>query len=170
MNAGMRNALYRFALIGLLGLPVACNQYSTETLPMNPVVLLGPPDGQTSYTGIAAIERISGGGHLLRVSAQNSELLFQGYRIYQASSEAAVMALSADAGTDCGTLFTYPVLGIVYTMEASTAPKLTADNLLCSFPINLTPGQYVSIRAVYQAAFGQPATTSLPSNALIVPP
>lgn len=166
----MRDALRNIALSGILILFVACNQYSTESVPINPVVLLGPPDGQTSHTGIAAIERISGGGHLLRVSAQNSELLFQGYRIYQAPSEAAVMALSADAGTDCGAFFTYPVLGIVYTMEASTAPKLTAANLLCSFPVNLTPGQYVSVRAVYQAAFGQPSTTSLPSNALIVPP
>jgi hypothetical protein len=170
VNAGMRYALFNILMIGFLVLASACNRYSTESLPVNPVILLGPPNGQSSYTGIRAIERIPGGGHLIRVSAQNSELLFQGYRIYQAPSEAAVLELPSAAGTDCGVLFTYPVLGIIYTMEASTAPKLTSENLLCSFPIDLTPGQYVSIRALYQAGFGQPPTTSLPSNALIVPP
>lgn len=162
----------KFSVIILcLGLAflTGCDQYSTEAIPINPVVLLGPPDGQTAYTGITAIERISGGGHLLRVSAQNSELLFQGYRLYQAASEEAVMSLPAEAGTDCGPFFTYPVLGIVYTMEASTSPKLTSENLLCTFSVDLTPGQYVAIRAVYLSAYGQPATTSLSSNALIVP-
>lgn len=147
-----------------------CNQYTAENLPINPVVLLGPPDGQVVHTNIKAIERMNGGGHLIRVAAQNSELLFQGYRIYQATTEQSVHSLPASAGIDCEPLYTYPVLGIVYTLEASTNPLRLSDNFLCSFPINLTPGQYVSIRAKYLRGFGSEVLTSMPSNALIVPP
>jgi len=151
-------------------LVVYCNQYSTEDVAINPVVLLGPPAGQTSYTDIETIESLAGGGHIIRVSAQNSELLFQGYRIYEANSEAAVQSLPASAGTDCGTMLQYPVLGMIYVMEASATPTYAGSDLLCTFPVTLTPGNYVSVRAVYLAAYGQPASTSMPSNALIVPP
>ncbi|MBW7857542.1 MAG: hypothetical protein H3C43_04435 [Leptonema sp. (in: Bacteria)] len=147
-----------------------CNQYTAEKLPINPVVLLGPPDGQTVHTKIKAIERIPNGGHIIRVAAQNAELLFQGYRIYEAATEQAVLSLPASAGIDCEPLYTFPVLGIIYTVEASTNPLRISDNFLCSFPINLTAGQYVSIRAKYLRGLGSDVMTSMPSNALIVPP
>lgn len=52
-------------------------------------------------------------------------------------------------------------------MEASTNPLGLAT--LCTFPINLTTGNYVSIRTVYFNGIGVEDGTSLPSNAIKIP-
>ena len=145
---------------------ISCTNYSSNPIPINPVILLAPPDGNSSTTKIDAIEKTST-GHILRVAAQNVELTFKGYRIYQAPTEDQVLKLPSNAGIDCSSLLQFPNTGIVYVMEASTNPLGFAT--LCTFPVNLTTGNYVSIRAVYFRGVGVEDGTSLPSNAIKIP-
>jgi len=145
---------------------ISCTNYSSNPIPINPVILLAPPDGNSSTTKINAIEKTST-GHVLRVAAQNVELTFKGYRIYQAPTEDQVLKLPNDAGIDCGSLLQFPNTGIVYIMEASTNPLGLAT--LCTFPISLTTGNYASIRTVYFNGIGVEDGTSLPSNAIKIP-
>jgi hypothetical protein len=145
---------------------ISCTNYSSNPIPINPVILLAPPDGNSSTTKINAIEKTST-GHVLRVAAQNVELTFKGYRIYQAPTEDQVLKLPSDAGIDCGSLLQFPNTGIVYIMEASTNPL--GLSTLCTFPISLTTGNYASIRTVYFNGIGVEDGTSLPSNAIKIP-
>ena len=145
---------------------ISCTNYSSNPIPINPVILLAPQDGNSSTTKIDAIEKTST-GHILRVAAQNVELTFKGYRIYQAPTEDQVLKLPSNAGIDCSSLLQFPNTGIVYVMEASTNPLGFAT--LCTFPVNLTTGNYVSIRAVYFRGVGVEDGTSLPSNAIKIP-
>jgi len=48
---------------------ISCTNYSSNPIPINPVILLAPPDGNSSTTKINAIEKTST-GHVLRVAAQ----------------------------------------------------------------------------------------------------
>ncbi|GIX42862.1 MAG: hypothetical protein KatS3mg129_2595 [Leptospiraceae bacterium] len=145
---------------------LSCTNYSSKPLPVNPVILLAPPSGNSTTTKINAIEKTST-GHILRVAAQNTELTFKGYRIYQAPTEEQVLNLDASSGVDCGSLLELPNTGKIYIMEASTNPLGLAT--LCTFPVNLTSGYYVSIRVTYFQGIGQEDGTSMPSNALLIP-
>jgi hypothetical protein len=143
-----------------------CTNYSSKPLPVNPVILLAPPSGNSTSTKINAIEKTST-GHILRVAAQNVELTFKGYRIYQAPTEEQVRNLPSTSGVDCSPLLELPNSSKVYIMEASTNPLGLAT--LCTFPVNLTSGFYVSIRVTYFTGIGQEDGTSMPSNALLIP-
>lgn len=145
---------------------ISCTNYSSNPLAINPVVLLAPPSGNSSTTKINAIERTAT-GHILRVAAQNVEFTFKGYRIYQASTEEAVLSLPPTTGIDCGFLIELPNTSKIYIMEVSTNPQGLAT--LCTFPTTLVSGSYVSIRTTYFSGFGMEDGVSLPSNALIVP-
>ncbi len=143
-----------------------CTQYTSKPLSVNPAIILSPISGSSSTTNIKGIEKTST-GHILRLSAQNYELIFKNYRIYQAPTEEQVLNLPPSSGTDCGPLLELPNTSKIYIVEASTNPQGLAT--LCTFPINLITGNYVSIRVVFFNGIGQEDGTSLSSNAVLVP-
>ncbi len=143
-----------------------CKQYTSKPLSVNPAIILSPLSGSSSTTKIQGIEKTST-GHILRLAAQNYELTFKNYRIYQALTEDQVLNLPPSSGIDCGSLLELPNTSKIYIVEASTNPLGLAT--LCTFPINLTTGNYVSIRVVFFNGIGQEDGTSLPSNAILVP-
>lgn len=160
-------ALAGMLVVGLLGV-VGCTNYSAEEPIVNPPILLGLTSPTDTTLAIAA----EGTGHILRVRAINQEIGFAGYRLYQASTDAAVRALSVDAGTDCGPLAVSPVSSVEYIIEvkpgqSTVTPGLT-DNRLCAMNTTLVSGNYVLLRSLI---FRSPVavSTSIPSNSAVVP-
>lgn len=143
-----------------------CTNYSSKPLSIHPIILLSPISGSSSTTQIKGIEKTDT-GHILRVSAQNIEFTFKGYRIFQASTEEEVFNLHPNTGIDCQNFLQLPNGSVIYTMEASLNPQGLAN--LCTFPVNLTSGYYVSIRVVYYNGIGIEDGVGFPSNALLIP-
>lgn len=154
------NFLFCFVLFS------SCTNYSTKPLSINPVIILSPISGSSPTTQIQGIEKTTT-GHLIRVAAQNVELTFKGYRIFQAPSEEQVQILNPNSGVNCGNLLEIPNVPIVYTMEASTNPIGVAN--LCVFPVDLISGYYATIRVVYFNGIGSEDGVSSSSNAVLIP-
>ncbi len=163
---GLRQPWPGLCLLALLIL--SCTNYSSDPYPPSTPVLLGlSPDGSTS-SNIQAIQTY-GNGHKIRIAAQNYEPGFQGYRLFEGSSEDAVRNADATTGIDCGTLLQTPVLGTVYTIEVRTDSIASESTALCVIPILLTSGNFVALRAVYFRGILDPESTGPSSNALQVP-
>ncbi len=135
----------------------ACTNYTAETQNINPPIILS----------IVA----EGTGHLITVSAQNAEIGFFGYRLYQGTDESAVRAINPNNGTDCGALAILPEQALNYVIEAKpgqTAPTAGAtDNRICALPVTLTSGSFVALRALGFSISS--VNTSVISNAVVVP-
>ena len=157
MQNGNRNIRLLKALILVPLCWAHCTNYSAETQNINPPIIL-------TVTA-------EGTGHILTVAAQNAELGFFGYRLFQAPTEAGVRALNPTAGTDCGALAAVPNQAINYVLEAKpgqTAPSLSdTDVRICAFPVQLTSGSYIAVRALGFSI--TTVNTSEISNAVIVP-
>ncbi len=153
-------------IIFFLIIHIYCSNYTSKPLAINPPLILSTISGSSNSTQITGIEKTST-GHILRVAAQNTEYTFKTYRIFQASSENEVLSQTDSSGIDCSYLIQLPNTANIQIMEASLNPLGLAT--LCVFPINLTTGSYVSLRAVYISNLDQTTKTSLPSNAVIVP-
>lgn len=156
----IRRIARRVTLVTLLGLSLAllpaCTNYTAETQTINAPIILGI--------------QVEGTGHILTVAAQNAEIGFFGYRIYQGVSEAAVRSINPNNGTDCGALAILPNQAQNYVIEAKpgqTAPTAGTTNRICALPVALTRGGYVALRALGFSISS--VNTSLISNAVVVP-
>ncbi len=168
LNRSVYRLLWVLVAAVMVSGTVQCTNYSSDPYPPSTPVLLGlSPDGSTS-SNIQAIQTY-GNGHKIRVAAQNYEPGFQGYRLFQGSTEDAVRTADATTGIDCGTLLQTPVLGTVYTIEVRTDSIASESTALCVVPILLTSGNFVAIRAVYFRGLLDPESTGPSSNALQVP-
>ncbi|MDH5655570.1 MAG: hypothetical protein OEZ34_06650 [Spirochaetia bacterium] len=112
------------------------------------------------------------GGHYIEMSAQNTEIGFLGYRIFQSTTEAGLLNAPPASGTDCSQLYLIPNQGITYRIEvdplAVAPPVDNPNNIICFTNISLIPGNYAGIRALKTSDFFS-ITTGLSSNAAIVP-
>ncbi|HBS04954.1 MAG TPA: hypothetical protein DEA96_08320 [Leptospiraceae bacterium] len=168
LNRSLFRLLWVLVAAVMVSGAIQCTNYSSDPYPPSTPVLLGlSPDGSTS-SNIQAIQTY-GNGHKIRVAAQNYEPGFQGYRLFQGSTEDAVRTADATTGIDCGTLLQTPVLGTVYTIEVRTDSIASESTALCVVPILLTSGNFVAIRAVYFRGLLDPESTGPSSNALQVP-
>ena len=157
MNKAYYTAYRSITIVSLLLLFSTCTNYSSEQQQVNAPVLLEIQ----SYTG----------GHLIRVSAQNNEIGFQGYRLYQGINENEARNRAEGDGIDCSfPLREMPNRSVYYYLEAvpnKSGPD-DVDKHLCNVPLSLTPGTWISIRGlIFQDI--QSVKTSIPSNALPVP-
>lgn len=151
-----RFAGYLPYLLAILTFSVGCTNYSSEDKTVNPPILLGI--------------KADGDGHLITVAAQNLEIGFQGYRLYQGISETDARNKDGLDGVDC----TFPLTestsrGIEYTIEVRpgiSAP--TSTDYVCAVPLQLTSGTWITMRSLIFADFYS-SDTSISSNALTVP-
>lgn len=133
-----------------------CTNYSSEPQIVNSPVLLGI---QTEDTG-----------HLITVAAQNLEIGFLGYRLYEGSDETAVRAIPVENGTDCGPFELQPDAPVEYILEAKpnqTAVTPGQSNRVCAFNASLTTGRSIAIRSLIFSVIS--VNTSDISNAIVVP-
>lgn len=140
----------------LCALLAGCTNYSAEQQTINPPIILS----------VVA----DNGGHLITVAAQNSELGFFGYRLYQSTSEAAVRGLNPNNGTDCGALAIVPDRAQNYVIEVragQVAPTAGTTDRICALPVSLTSGGFIALRALGFSVTS--INTSEISNAVIVP-
>lgn len=151
-----RTFLTATLLPGLLGF-FACTNYSVDSQIVNPPII----------TNIATHEN----GHLFTVAAQNIEIGFVGYRLFQGTSEDDARNEETAESFDCGPIDTVPTQAIDYFIEAQ-AGKITVDSddtdFICVFNTTLTPGRYVVIRSLIVEDLVNTGT-SIASNAVIVP-
>ena len=167
----VRRTGYSFILALLLAFFAgsACTNYSGESQDINPPTILGAITINSS-SNLAIIAE--GSGHLIRVSVQNQELGFVGYRLYVSTSEAAVQALPEAGGTDCGPLFTQPITPRDWYIEVKPdqdALSAGYSDRLCFIKLGLNSGEFIALRSLLlKDAFGG-VTTSIPSNVVMVP-
>lgn len=146
------------AALCILLCSLSCYNYSSQAQTVNTPIL-------------TAIAR-EGTGHIITMAAQNVEIGFGGYRLYQASSDSAVRALDALSGVDCSRpLAVLPNQAIPYVIEvkaglATVSPGYT--DRVCAVSLTLVPGTFVAVRAlIFRDLFS--FDTSLSSNSLLVP-
>lgn len=156
MQLRKRTALTLVAFLTFVGLSGGCTNYSAEQQTINPPIILGiTPDN---------------GGHLITVAAQNGELGFFGYRLYQSTSEAGVRELNPNSGTDCGALAIVPDRAQNYVIEVragQVAPTAGTTDRICALPVSLTSGGFIALRALGFSVTS--INTSEISNAIVVP-
>ncbi len=135
---------------------VGCTNYSTEEREVNPPILL-------------AIEAITG-GYKLTVIAQNIEIGFMGYRLYQGITEEDSRSRSDVDGIDCSSSARiYTNQSIQYYIEVVPGQTIpSSSDYICSVPLQLTPGTWIHLRSLLMEGFGT-LKTSIPGNALPVP-
>ncbi len=145
------------ALGAILACSAACTNFSAESQVINPPILFS----------VAAEDT----GHIISLSAQNTELGFAGYRLFYGATEGEALTTTTNT-VDCGALSLLPNQAITYVIEVkpgqSAVTAGNTDNRLCAVPFGLSSGQYVAIRAlVFQDLVS--LGTSITSNALVVP-
>ncbi len=133
-----------------------CTNYSSEDKIVNPPILL-------------SIEA-DGTGHLIHVAAQNTEIGFSGYRLYQGISEQDSRNKDGLDGVDCTfPLSTVTTRGIEYIIEVKPGITAVSDSTyVCAVPLALTSGTWISLRSLIFEDFFT-SQTSIASNALPVP-
>ncbi|MCB1323960.1 MAG: hypothetical protein H7A21_01505 [Spirochaetales bacterium] len=157
----VQNTLIAFArwprLLSLVALcSLACTNYSSSPQIVNPPIILGI--------------QAEGTGHIITVAAQNTELGFVSYRLFQGIDESAARTQTT-GGTDCGPFNILPNDAVQYIIEVKPGQTAvtagTTDNRLCAMATGLTSGRYVALRSLVFniTSIG----TSDPSNAVLVP-
>lgn len=144
--------------VSLLLACLSCYNYSSQAQSVNPPI-------------VTAIAR-EGTGHIITMAAQNVEIGFGGYRLYQASNDTAVRGADPLAGVDCTRpLAVLPNQAIPYIIEVKpgiTSVSAGYTDRLCAVSLALTPGTFVAVRAlILRDLFS--FDTSLSSNSLLVP-
>ncbi len=136
----------------------ACTNYSADTQKVNPPIL-------------TAIAR-EGTGHIITMAAQNTEIGFVGYRLFQGTTDAGVRNANALSGIDCSRpLAVLPNQGISYVIEVKpgqTAVSPGYTNRLCAISLTLTSGSLIAVRSLILRDLIS-VDTSISSNTLIVP-
>ncbi len=135
----------------------ACTNYSVDSQIVNPPII----------TKI----QTDGNGHLLTVAAQNIEIGFSGYRLFQGTSEDDARNEETAEKVDCGPLDTIPSQAVDYFIEVKPGKVLVDDddtNYLCVFNYSLTKGRYIVLRSLIVEDLVNTGT-SIASNASIVP-
>lgn len=137
---------------------LSCYNYSSQAQNVNPPIL-------------TAIAR-EGTGHIITMAAQNVEIGFGGYRLYQASNDNAVRGADPLAGVDCTRpLAVLPNQAIAYVIEVKPGiVNVSAGytDRVCAVSLALTPGTFVAVRSlILRDIFS--FDTSLSSNSLLVP-
>ena len=153
-----RRALPALAtLIAFVSFAADCTNYSVDAQIVNPPL-------------ITKIES-EDSGHLLTVAAQNIELGFVGYRMFQGSSEDDARNEETAESVDCGPIDTPPTAATDYFIEVKP-DKLVVDaedtDHICVFNYSLTPGRYIVLRSLIVQDLVNTGT-SIASNAVIVP-
>lgn len=155
---GAKRAIFLLlAVLVLIQAFPGCTNYSSEEKRVNPPILLGI--------------QADGTGYLLTVAVQNTEIGFEGYRLYQGLSETEVRNKNDSEGVDCSVpLQAVPARAIPYTIEVKPdqiGPTAGSDSL-CNVPLTLVPGTVIALRSlIFENYFS--SATSMSSNALIVP-
>ena len=137
-----RTPLRLFLVAPALFFSFFCTNYSSQATIVNPVIIL-------------RIEK-EGTGHIVTVAAQNVEISFAGYAVFQASSEAGVRSQTAvTAANTCFRSGVLPNQAIEYIMEikpGQTTVTAGTSNRICAAPVGLTPGNFLGIRSLqYQS-------------------
>ncbi len=140
---------------------ISCTNYSSKPQTANPPIILS----------IAQ----EGTGHILTVSAQNAEIGFSGYELFQGISESAVRNAAKNSGVLCGSLAFNPnqaVNSIIEVKPGQTTASPTvsgATNRLCAVPLLLTAGTFVALRSLITQNVAGGIGESISSNAVVVP-
>ncbi|TGL19010.1 hypothetical protein EHQ46_14485 [Leptospira yanagawae] len=138
-----------------------CTNYSTTSSVQAPPTLISiTNNGNSNFT--------------IKVRAQNPELIFQGYRLYEAPSEAlAQNPNDLNQGAQCLLAQTAIVQPIEYTFEVDPSSNANTAGVSCRIFATLTPGNHISFRTLGLAVDLANSTSSYrvspPSNTLIVP-
>jgi hypothetical protein len=127
---------------------------------------------QVNIPIITLISKNGTGGHLIEMAAQNAEVGFAGYRVFQGATEQVVQTAAPETGTDCSLpLYVLPTQGIPYRIEVDPLagpPLVNTLNIVCTVHVSLTAGNYTAVRPLIYSNF-YTITTGLSSNAVIVP-
>lgn len=135
-----------------------CTNFTTEDVIVNTPIILG-------------ISLNPSGGHILKIAAQNTEIGFAGYRLYAGTTEQAVRTADPASGIDCSQpLSLLPSQGIEYKIEivAGKGAPAKDSGYICNFPVTLTAGNFIGMRAVKIQSITS-LTTGLSSNVVVVP-
>ncbi|MCE9596505.1 MAG: hypothetical protein K8S54_00925 [Spirochaetia bacterium] len=150
--------MIRLTSIAPLLLLAFCTNYSSQKQIVNPPIL----------TSIA----VEGTGHVITMTAQNVELGFSGYRLYQGASDSAVRNADPLAGLDCSRPLAVPTnSGIAYQVEVKAGQSAISPgfpNRVCLVSLQLTSGTFVAMRSLILRDFLS-LDTSISSNSLLVP-
>lgn len=136
-----------------------CTNYTSETPDVAIPILTG-------------IEK-SGSGHIIRMSAMNTEVGFVGYRLYNGGTEIHAQSPDDSIGIDCTSLSNLPNRAVEYyirvTMESkSYEADEDSTEYLCTIPLTLSSGSWIAMRSLIFKNLGT-LDKSEPSNALPVP-
>ncbi|MCZ8341952.1 MAG: hypothetical protein O9301_02890 [Leptospira sp.] len=150
-----------FLSIWLPAVFVTCTNYSTT------------PSVQAPPT-LVSIENKGNSNFIIKVRAQNPELIFRGYRLHTGITEQESRnPIDVNIGTDCVLAPTAVVQPTEYLFEADPSEAANSAGVVCRFRTTLTPGQFLSIRTLGLAINLQNSTSTLsvspPSNSLLIP-
>jgi len=150
--------LQRPLVIALVSCLMTCTNYSAQNQTINPPILASiSPEGT---------------GHIITLYAQNTEIGFAGYRLFQSSSDTLVRNADPLSGVDCSRpLAVPPNQAITYVIEVKpgqTAVSPGYSNRLCVVSLLLTSGTFVALRSLSLSGLTS-VDTSLSSNSLVVP-
>ncbi|WP_411822351.1 LIC11661 family lipoprotein [Leptospira sp. 'Mane'] len=144
---------------------INCTNYTTSASNQAPPLLVSAVNnGNSNFT--------------LKVRANNPEIIFQGYRLFQGNSESeARNPGDLNSGSDC-TLQNGQVSVLInqpaeYTFEIDPVAAVSSSGVVCRFQRTVASGQYISLRAISLSLTTQTNSSSLrvsgPSNAIILP-
>ncbi|WP_210414395.1 LIC11661 family lipoprotein [Leptospira jelokensis] len=157
-NFSFYRLAFPFFFVLFLG---ACTNYSTTASVQAPPTLISiTNNGNSNFT--------------IKVRAQNPELIFQGYRLFEAPTEALAQNPSdLNQGAQCLLAQTAIVQPIEYTFEVDPSQNANTAGVSCRIFATLTPGNHISLRTLGLAVNLSNNTSSYrvspPSNTLIVP-
>lgn len=138
-----------------------CTNYSTTSAVQAPPTLISiTNNGNSNFT--------------IKVRAQNPELIFQGYRLFEAPTEAlAQNPTDLNQGAQCLLAQASIVQPIEYLFEVDPSSNANTAGVSCRIFATITPGNYISLRTLGLAVNLANSTSSYrvspPSNTLIVP-
>lgn len=139
----------------------SCTNYSTT------------PSVQAPPT-LVSIENKGNSNFIIKVRAQNPELIFQGYRLHTGVTEQESRnPIDVNIGTDCVIATSAVVQPAEYLFEVDPSDSANTAGVVCRFRTTLTPGQFLTIRTLGLAINLQNSSSrfsvSSPSNSLLIP-
>lgn len=158
-----KKQIYFFVIFQILiYLTSNCTHYTAQRQVAAPPILIG-------------LTRQASGTYFLQARATNPEPQFQFYSLYVGASESD--SRNSASGTDCTP--SNPALAIlpaVYTFEIGNISGPVTAGTSCRFNVNVTTGQYISVKTLTFSVNPQPGANqtrllrlSIPSNTIVVP-
>jgi hypothetical protein len=156
----MRFLTLFWLFLALLGL-FSCTNYSTTSSVQAPPLLV-------------SIENKGNSNFIIKVRAQNPEIIFQGYRLHTGITEAeSINPVDLNVGTVCVLATSAVVQPAEYLFEVDPSEAANTSGVVCRFKTTLTPGQFLTIRTLGLAFNLQNGVSNLsvsaPSNSLPIP-